>query len=325
MSFETFELFKKELNISIEPVILLIFGIFMLIFGVVLFKIHTGELPYSPDSTYGVFLVLVCIQIILTNKNPFEFSNNLLIVCICIIGAIIGMIACFIPSIMISMIQPIVGVFLFIGGISQILSLIFSKNKGRIWFYESKLLRNMTIVLSIVYIITIILGLITLFPVFANDYFTATFLIIIGISLFLSAYYIEKVNNLYPVSNEEMNKSRDNNEGRFSSSLFKKYTLSSSNTILITLAILLITLGFLLFPVLLGLIGFSPDGQLGLLLVITAIQIIAVGSTSFGDYKRSLTLVLVGVIFASMGIFACIVPNVLTSHIHLLIQLSEYQ
>ncbi|MDD4470842.1 MAG: hypothetical protein PHT97_06775, partial [Methanoculleus sp.] len=47
----------KELDISLEVVILLVFGVFMLIFGLLLFRIHTGELPYSPDSTYGLFLV----------------------------------------------------------------------------------------------------------------------------------------------------------------------------------------------------------------------------------------------------------------------------
>lgn len=42
-----------ESDLTIEVVILIIFGIFMLLFGLLLFQIHTGVLPYAQDSTYG--------------------------------------------------------------------------------------------------------------------------------------------------------------------------------------------------------------------------------------------------------------------------------
>lgn len=47
---------RAESDLSLEVVILLVFGVFMLLFGLLLFRIHTGELPYAPpDSTYGSF------------------------------------------------------------------------------------------------------------------------------------------------------------------------------------------------------------------------------------------------------------------------------
>ena len=60
-----------ESDLTLEVVILIIFGIFMLLFGLFLFKIHTGALPYAPDSTYGLFLLLVATQMITMGKTPF--------------------------------------------------------------------------------------------------------------------------------------------------------------------------------------------------------------------------------------------------------------
>ena len=62
---------REESDLSLEIVILLILGVFMLLFGLLLFKIHTGDLPYNPDSTYGLFLVIVSFQVITMGKTPF--------------------------------------------------------------------------------------------------------------------------------------------------------------------------------------------------------------------------------------------------------------
>lgn len=94
--------------------------------------------------------------------------------------------------------------------------------------------------------------------------------------------------------------------------IFREASLPLSLAVIIVVGVLLVVLGLLLFPVNLGLIPFSPDGQLGLLLVITSIQMMALGETPFGAYKRSWALIIIGIIFASMGAFACIVPGVLT-------------
>lgn len=40
----------EDSDLSLEVVILLIFGVFMCLFGLLLFSIHSGELPYTPDS-----------------------------------------------------------------------------------------------------------------------------------------------------------------------------------------------------------------------------------------------------------------------------------
>ena len=64
--------------------------------------------------------------------------------------------------------------------------------------------------------------------------------------------------------------------------LFGEASLPLSIALVIPVGVLLVLLGLLLFPVNQGLIPFSPDGQLGLLLVIMAIQMLALGETPVG-------------------------------------------
>ena len=104
-----------------------------------------------------------------------------------------------------------------------------------------------------------------------------------------------------------------------STGLFREASLPLSIALVIPVAVLLVLLGLLLFPVNLGLIPFSPDGQLGLLLVIMAIQMLALGETPMGQYRRSRLLIVIGIVFAAMGIFSCIVPGILTDVIRQLL------
>ncbi len=96
-------------------------------------------------------------------------------------------------------------------------------------------------------------------------------------------------------------------------------SLPLSLAVLILLGMLLSLLGFLLVPVNLGLIPFSPDGQLGLLMVINAIQMMALGETPVGQYRRSWLMILLGIIFAGLGIFSCIIPGILTDILRILL------
>lgn len=103
--------------------------------------------------------------------------------------------------------------------------------------------------------------------------------------------------------------------------LFREASLPLSVALVIPVGVLLILLGLLLFPVNQGTLPFSPDGQLGLLLVIMAIQMLALGETPMGQYRRSWLLIVIGIVFAAMGIFSCIVPGILTGVIQILLGL----
>ena len=62
---------REDANLVLEVVILLIFGVFILLFGALLPWIHRGALPYSPEGAYGLFLVLVSFQVVTMGKTPF--------------------------------------------------------------------------------------------------------------------------------------------------------------------------------------------------------------------------------------------------------------
>jgi len=92
---------------------------------------------------------------------------------------------------------------------------------------------------------------------------------------------------------------------------------------LIILGILLTFLGLLLFPVNLGIIAFSPDGQLGLLLTVTAMQMMSLGDTPLGHFKRSWLIITIGLLSAALGAVSAIVPGLLTGMIQVILGLSN--
>jgi hypothetical protein len=101
--------------------------------------------------------------------------------------------------------------------------------------------------------------------------------------------------------------------------LFQEASLPLSPAILVLLGILNTLLGLLLFPVGLGMLPFSPDGQLGLLLTIMAIQMMTLGDTPLGQYTRSWFMITTGIAFASLGVVSCVVPGLLTGTIQTLL------
>jgi hypothetical protein len=90
--------------------------------------------------------------------------------------------------------------------------------------------------------------------------------------------------------------------------------LSVPNGVIITLIGIIVALGIL------GLVPptFNSSGQLGLLLVLTSLQMLALGQLIF-PLTRSWLLMAVGIVFAGLGIISCIVPEVLVTWITILL------
>lgn len=190
---------RAESDLSLEVVILLVFGVFMSLFGLLLFRIHTGELPYAPDSTYGLFLVIVSFQVITMGKTPFgDLRRSWAVIIIGVCTAVIGMAACFVPGMLAEPVRILVGLLLFAGGIALLAQLFLSEDKARVWLKIPGILRHLTIACIIVYVMSIILGLVTLLPGITTDGETAVLLIIYGIGFFYLAWCIQKVARTYP-------------------------------------------------------------------------------------------------------------------------------
>jgi hypothetical protein len=315
----------EESDLSLEVVILLIYGVFMLLFGIVLIKIYSGEFPYTADSTYGLFLVLVSFQIITMGKTPFgDLRRSWFLILLGIATAVIGMISCFTPGLITEIVRVLVGIMLFFGGISLLVQLFHSKDKAKNWMKNRGILKHLTIACAVVYVLTIILGVITLIPGIIT-YPEVVILIIYGISIFYLAYCIQKVARLYspPEIRNPAQEMGSLHSSKKPSNFFQEASLPLTSALMIMMGVLITLLGFLLLLVSQAILPFSPDGELGLLLVIMAIQLMALGQTPIGQYKRSWLLVIIGLIFAACGIFSCIVPGILTIEIYLLIGISN--
>ena len=192
---------RAESDLSLEVVILLVFGVFMSLFGLLLFRIQTGELPYAPDSTYGLFLVIVSFQIITMGRTPFgDLRRSWAVILIGVCTAAVGMLACFVPGALAAPVRILVGILLFAGGIALLLQLFFSAEKARIWLKVPGILRQLTLACILVYVMSIILGMVTLLPGITTDRETAVLLIVYGISFFYLSWCIQKVSRVYPPS-----------------------------------------------------------------------------------------------------------------------------
>ncbi len=307
-----------ESDLSLEMVILLILGVFMLLFGILLFRIHTGDLPYNPDSAYGLFLVVVSFQAVTMGKTPFgdlRRSRALVVAGMC--TAVLGIAASFIPGQVSGFVRTLVGIVLFASGIVLFIQLFASEKKARLWMKISGELQQLTVACALVYVLTVVSGLITLLPGITTNPQTAVVLIMYGISFFYLCWCIWRVSREYP--ERTRNSVSPAADSKVSCSILREVSLHLSPAILLLLGVLFAFLGLLLFPVGLGLIAFSPDGQFGLLLIIMAIQLMALGDTPMGRYRRSWLMVFIGCIFAALGVVSAIVPGLLTGIIRILL------
>ncbi|MDD3622478.1 MAG: hypothetical protein PHQ81_08740 [Methanofollis sp.] len=186
-------------DLSLEVVIILIFGIFMLLFGLLLFRIHTGTIPYAPDSTYGLFLVIISFQVVTMGKTPFgDLRRSWAVIILGICTAVVGMVACFIPGTLTTLVRVLVGIMLAAGGFALLLQLFVPEERARTWMKVPGILRHLTVACTLVYLMSVILGLVTLFPGLTTDPETAVLLIIYGISFFYLSWSLQSVYTVYP-------------------------------------------------------------------------------------------------------------------------------
>lgn len=305
----------RRSDLTLEIVIILIFGIFMTLFGLLGLRIQSGDLPYNPNGTYGLLLVIISLQIITLGKTPFGTHRRSWILVLLGIGiAVPGTIACFISGFIEEFVRVLVGIIMTAGGTILILQLVCIRAGP--WIRTSGILRHLIVACGLVYLMEILFGIISLTPCIRPGLVTTVLSITFGISLFYLAWTLTRVTRLYPretlgsVSGSSLSPAKDD---RFF--LLRDAPLPTLIAVTLLLGLIFIIFSLLLIPVSQGIIPFSRDSQFGLLMVIMAFQVLALGKTPLGIYERSYPLILIGLVIVSIGIYSCIIPGLITGWI----------
>jgi len=302
---------RTEIDLSIEVVLLIVGGVFFLLFGALLFLIDKGMLPYSEDSMYGLFVVLVSMQIITMGKTPFgDFLRSWVVVIIGLITAILGTIAIFFPGYLSLEIRLLAGLIVLFTGALGLLQLFTARDKARLWMKVPGILQQLTIACVLVYGIELVLGIITLLPGIVPNPLTAVLCLIFGLSLFFLAWCIHMVHKQYPSGDAKAAPATVPSTSVFC--LLKEASLTVGNTFNTYQGCLTILVGVLTLFLIIGIFpAFNADGQIGLLLLLTSLQLLALGQFVGSQVTRSWLVVAFGLLCAAAGIFSCIVPGIL--------------
>ncbi len=294
----------RQADLPLEVVILLIGGITLLTTGVLLFPVSNGTLPYYENGLYGLFLVIFALQILALGKTPFgDVRRSILTFALGSLIAAAGIVTCFIP-----IPNQVPRVLLFVcfgpGGLLLLLQMIIAEGKLRSWVRYGGIFRHLVAACTAVYVlsmcIALLLGLQTLLTTQAK----AVVILVYGLAV---VYLAAVLRNVYRAHPQAEKRPEDDHE------------LSTDQTLLLLMGVFMVILGLLLIPVSLGLLPFSASAQLGLLMVIFAVQMLAAGSTPIGAFPRSWLMIAVGFLFAALGVVSCIIPDVLVAPLTILV------
>jgi len=296
-----------EAYLPLEVALLLIAGLMMLITGILLFPVSKGTLPYYENGLYGLLLFIFALQMITLGKTPFgDVSRSRPLIVIGIIVAAVGIVTCFVPDIF----RQLPRIMLFIcfapGGFMLLLNMIFSRDKLQIWIQYGGIFNHLIAGCGTVYALSILIGFLILKHSLLSITMTAVVGIIDGLVIIYLSLVLWKIYHAYP-------EAENVNQGTV--------TLPIDKMMLLVTGIFMMLLGALLIPVNLGQLPFSGSAQLGLLMVIFAIQMLASGSTPIGPFPRNWLMVGFGLLFASLGIISSIIPKVLVMPLVILIGL----
>jgi len=295
----------KPVDISLETIFLLISGVMFVFLGILLIPVYLGLVPYYEDGVFGVLLVVISLQTISLGKNPLgENRHRLLNLIFGIIIAEFGIICCFSPDIFGDIPRYLLLLFFSGGGVILLLQMFFQKDKFPSWKGKGGIFTGLTVVSAAVYLLEILLGVFIALPDYtaAEEVPTIGLAVLLGISLIVLGIILQKIRTVYPDA-------------------AKPAGISFDKASLVFTGIFMVLLGILLIPVNLGMLPFSGSAQLGLLMIIFAVQMLALGSTPVGAFPRSRLIIFLGFVFAVLGFISCVIPEILVFPLTILVGL----
>lgn len=295
----------KEADLDLEVVILFLAGMTMGVAGMLLFPVAAGTLPYYENGLYGLLLFFFALQMVALGKTPFgdmRRSRGLLAAGVAVAAA--GIVTCFVPDIFRQLPRLALAACFGLGGLALLLQMFFSPDKAPAWAKHGGILRFLAPACGAVYLLSIGIGLLVWKHGLLSVRATAGVVLAYGAAILVLGSLLYEVYRLYPGGANP-----PAGEG----------ALPIDKAMILLTGVFMVILGLLLVPVNLGLIPFSGSAQLGLLVVILAIQMLASGSTPLGPFRRTWLMIALGFPFAALGVISCIIPGVLVPVLTLLI------
>ena len=297
-----------DAGLPLESVILLIGGMALAITGGLFIFVSAGVLPYYEDGFFGLLLMVFALQTIALGKTPFgdmRRSKPLLLFGVAV--ASIGIITCFIPGLFDPLPRILLSLCFGLGGGLQLLQSSLDETKMRTWMQYGGVFRHLLLTCVGVYVLSILAGLLLWTQHPLPTPITATVMLLLGFLVIYLGGILRRVYLAHPTAQRSSD---------------ERFGFSFEHCMLLLTSVFMILLGTLLIPVNLGLLPFSENAQLGLLVIIFSIQMLASGDTPIGPFPhRSLLSVSCGVLFAALGTISCVIPNVLVSPLTLMVAL----
>jgi hypothetical protein len=299
-----YRIFKK-VDLPLEVVILSIAGMALLMTGVLLFPVSAGKLPYYENGLYGLLLVIFALQIITLGKTPFgDMQRSKFLLAGGSVIAAVGIATCFVPDIFSQTPRLMLFICFGAGGALLLLQMLFARDKFRSWIKYGGIFRHLILGCGSVYLLSMLFGLLIWKKRLLTMPATAVVVLVFGTVVVYLAFVLRKIYRAYPEAEQPR-------EGGVE--------LSTEQSMLLLMGMFMILLGVLLIPVNLGMLPFSGSAQLGLLMVMFAVQMLATGNTPIGPFPRSWLMILLGLLFAAPGIVSCIIPEVLVPFLTILV------
>lgn len=295
---------SREAKLPFEIVMLIIAAVIILITGAMLFPVYSGTLPYYENGLYGLLLIIFALQTITLGRTPFgDTPRSRLLLVVGLLIAIIGMVTSLIP-ISISFSRVLLFLCLGPGGLLLFLQMLFIKDKLKSWAKYGGIFRHLIFACSAVYILSMVIALLLWKQNLLTTPMTAVVILFFGTAVFYLAIVLGKIDRTYPEAAKNP---------------IGDIKLSIEQTMILFTSIFMIIIGVLLIPVNLGMLPFSSSAQLGILMVIFAIQMLAFGNTPIGPFPRTWPMIGLGILFAVLGAISCIIPGILVSVLTILV------
>lgn len=295
----------RAANLPLEAAILLIGGLTLLVTGALLFPVGTGNLRYYEDGLVGILLVVFSVQLIALGKTPFgdvRVSRPVFVGGIAV--AATGIVTGFIPDLLGEVPRVLLGLGLALGGSTLLVQMYRDDSRYRTWARLGGVFRHLIAACTSVYVLGVVAGVVILVSGLVATHLAAVVALAYGSALVYLALVLRLIYARYPEA-----EGVPQGEG----------ALAIDKAMLLFTGVFMVILGLLLIPVSLGRLPFAGSAQIGLLMIILAIQMVTSGSTPIGSFPRTWPMVGIGLLFAALGVASALVPDVLVPALTLLI------